>query len=201
LLDHLLFGGDSAGGSLLDSGDPKVLPLNLVFDSGLLVTELGLALNDGLGADGLVGLLVHLLETSSGDAVLLVLGELLFEGLLILLLQVGHVVGDVLAVDALSEDLLVLFTSLLVKVPSDEAVARVGDVETAIDGTLEGSKDVGACGRAGQTDVQEAAERPPLLFVLIFEELANSLVTGVELLHAELGQHAAGAEQPCAVGG
>ena len=92
-----------------------------------------------------------------GDSELDEAGELALVRLVVVLLQVPHVVGHVLA-----EDVVTVHTRvevLALGVVAGEAFVAVRDVETAIDGALHGSEHLGAGGGARQTDVQVAAER------------------------------------------
>merc|ERR1719189_3406479 len=110
----------------------------------------------GIGANGGVGLLIHFLHGVGCDAKLDVPGELSLVGLLVLLHEVLHVVGHVLA-----EDVVAVGTSvqlLLLVVISGEPLVRVGDVETAISGALHSTENLGPGRGPGQTNVKATAE-------------------------------------------
>merc|ERR1719411_1702248 len=148
---------------------------------------LGLGLAGGVGADGGVGLLVHGLNTVRVNTELDVSGELLIVRLLVLLHQVVHVVGDVLAEDVLAVDVGVqLAVVAVLLVEAGEPLAGVGDVDAAVDGALHGAEHLGAGGGAGQADVQAGVEGVPLGVVLHQEVVAVDLqlagVHGVQLV-------------------
>merc|ERR1719411_2551124 len=148
---------------------------------------LGLGLAGGVGADGGVGLLVHGLHAVGVNTELDVPGELLLVGLLVLLHQVVHVVGDVLSEDVLAVDVGVeLAVVAVLLVEAGEPLAGVGDVDAAVDGALHGAEHLGAGGGPGQADVQAGVEGRPVALVLNQEVVAVDLqlagVHGVQLV-------------------
>ena len=173
-----LLGGD-AGLALLE-GEPR-LALDLALDGGALLLGEG-----GVCADGLVRLLVDLLEVVGVDALLLVAAELAVVRLGVLLEQVAHVVRDVAAKDVLAQDLAV--ERLLLVVVADEAALAVRDVEAAVERALHRGEDAAAGRRAVEADVEQRLERAAAV------ELADHAVarasrllhTGVQLVHANL---------------
>ena len=195
----LLLGGAS-GRALLDAG----LALRLLLGGGLLplcaLGRLG-AVENRLGADCLVGLLIDGLELVGVDAVLLVHAELLLVPLFVVFLGELHEVSDVLAVDAVSKGGLVVFLRLFVVVASGKAVAGVRDVKATVDSALESSEHVGASGGSVESDVQVALQRRTLLVLFVLEVLADLFVALVDLVEVELGEKAAGAQEAGAVCG
>ena len=76
----------------------------------------------------------------------------------------------------------------------------MGNFEAAVDGALERAEDLGAGRRAREANVEDARERPLLSLVLDKEVLAvNVSLALVVLVHPELGEQAARAEQPSRV--
>merc|ERR1719348_2295444 len=137
---------------------------------------LGLGLAGGVGADGGVGLLVHGLHAVGVNTELDVPGELLLVGLLVLLHQVVHVVGDVLSEDVLAVD--------------------VG-VELAVVAEL-----LSAGGGAGQAHVQAGVEGSPVALVLNQEVVAVNLqLAGVQLVQLVLVQQPPAEQETGAVCG
>lgn len=151
-----------------------------------VLSHLGLSdLADGVGADGLMSLGVHLLHVVSIDTGLDELGELALV-LLGLLSELAHVVGNVATENVATEDLSI--EGLLLGVPAGEALLAVGNVNTAINGTLEGTKDLGTSGGAAKTNIEEGLEGAG---TLLHVELGG--------LNAEGVQGTASAEQTSAV--
>ena len=149
----------------------------------------GLALllgEGGVGADGVVGLLVDLLEVVRVDALLLVAAELAVVGLGVLLEEVAHVVGDVAAKDVLAQDLAV--ERLLLLVVANKTALAVRDVQAAVKRALHRREHTAAGRRAVQTDVKQRLERAALVQLLdrVVARTRRLLDAGVELVHAEL---------------
>ena len=67
-------------------------------------------------------------------------GEVLLVGLLVLLLEAGHVVGDVQAEDVLSVDISIELLAL--GVVAGEPLLGVRDVQTTINSSLQSSEDL-----------------------------------------------------------
>lgn len=140
----------------------------------------------------------HIIGTDSQRDVL---AELALEGLVVLLLQHAHVVGDVQPEDVLAVHLRVQL--LLLAVVAGETLGRVGDVQAAVDGSLEGAEDTRSGGGAVQADVQEATERARtvvqrLHVVLVAGDLCAA---GVQAVQTQLLQDTARDQQTGAVGG
>jgi len=110
----------------------------------------------GVSTDGVVGLLVHLLEVIGIKTGSQELGELLLVLVIVILLEVTHVVGNVTTIDVRAQDLGIELLGL--GIVTGETVLTVGDEDTTIGGSLHGSKDTGSSGSALQTDIQEALE-------------------------------------------
>lgn len=173
------------------------LPLLL----GLLLT---LGLLEGVLTDGLVGLGVEILKTVGLNVVLNVLDELAVVALLIVVGQSLHVLGDVATVDVLAESLRVQLLGL--DVVARESLLRVGDEDTTVGGTLEGTEDTGTSGGTGKTNVEEGLEGAALAIVglsgLGEGELTVSLLNTDEgLVEAELAEDTAGDQETGGVGG
>lgn len=136
----------------------------------------------------------------SSDAQRDVLAEVALERLRILLLQLLHVVGDVLAENMRTMDLSV--EALGLGAVAGETLDGVRNVQTAIDSSLHGAEDLGSGGGAAQTDVQVAAERARTIIdrldvVLAAGDLGGALVQAVQ---TQLLQDATSDEQTGAVG-
>ena len=160
--------------------------LDGVANNGALDVAGGLLLEDGVGADGGVSRLVHLLNLVAGDASLDELGELTLESLGVLVLQVLHVVGNVLTDDSLLVNLGVVLAVLALTRVSGESSDGVGNVNAAVAGTLEGTEESGTNGGSVQTAVQHSLEGS----ALALEVISNvELVTGGLLLADESGVH------------
>eukprot|EP01137_Pigoraptor_chileana_P005004 Opistho-2@47464 len=160
----------------------------------LLGRLLGRGLVRGVRADLVVGSLVQVLDLVGSDASLDVLGKLALVRLLVFLGELGHEVGDVLAKDAVAVGLGIV--GLLLPVESGEALGRVGNVNTTIDGTLEGTEDTGTGRGARKTNVEESAEGALVAVsshvVLLASDLLDTLVGIGEV---QLGEDAAGEEE------
>ena len=195
--------------------------LDLLSD-GCLLVDLD---SVGVLSDLSVNLLVESLGVGDlclGEACL-PLGELLFEEILVLLLEEVHVGLHVVAQDvvsvllgvvgavglALFDDLLASLSGgglLLLKVVAGEALGVVGHVDASVNCTLEGSEDSVAGGGSHETDVEESAEGS-LLFVdslgaVDIEEFSvGSLNTLVETVKLEVLEESTGNEETGGVGG
>lgn len=132
-----------------------LLALSLPFLLALLGASL-LVLLEGVFADGLVGLLIDLLDVSSVNLVLDVLLELRLETLLIIVGKTLHVLSDVAAEDVFAESLGVELLTL--DVVTGETVLGVGDVDTTVRGTLHGAEDTVTGGGADETNIKEGLE-------------------------------------------
>jgi hypothetical protein len=172
-------------------GSNTLLTLSKSKTSGteLLVTLDSLLLllgEGGISTDGLVGVLVDLLELVSSDALLLVAAELTVISLRILLKKLLHVVSDVTTEDVLAKNLSVEL--LLLIAPANEATLAVRDVETTIKSTLHSSEHTAASGGTVETDIEKGLEGTTLVELLDGAEGSTSslLNTRIELIHAEL---------------
>ena len=101
--------------------------------------------------------------------------------LIIFLLQRFHVLSDVTTVDVLLQNLSVQL--LRFDVVSRETLGVVGDEDTTVGSTLEGTEDTGTSRCPLETDIEEALERPgSILLVKNLSEnkrtiwLSNTLV-------------------------
>lgn len=155
-------------------------------------------------ADGLVGLLVHLLEAVGLKVILNVLRELALVALLVVVGQRLHVLGHVAAKDVLTQRLRVQLLGL--DVVAREPVLRVGHQDAAVRGALHGAED--ACPRRGarQPDVQVGLEGSARLAVDVggFGQrvlAAGFLDAGEVRVEVEFLQGAPGEEQAGGVGG
>lgn len=167
----------------------------LQVQAGLLVLQalslqLGIVSLAGLwqriGTNGSMRLRVHLLDLVRSNAGLDEAAKVALVRLLVLLSQLAHVVSNVSAHNVLAQDLAVALIFLLVV--SREALGAVRNVQTAIDGSLHGTKDLGSGRGAGQTNVQVSLERA-----------GTVLDAKRRLLQAELGEGTAGAQQTGAI--
>ena len=180
-----------------------LLALGLPLLLALLGTS-ALVLLEGVGADGLVGLEVLVLNVTSVDLLLDVLDELGAVALLIIIGKVLHVLSDVTAGDVLAEGLGVELLGL--DVESGETVLGVGDEDTTVGGTLHGTEDTGTSGGTDKTNIKEGLEGTAGTLVgldgLSELVLTVGLLDTSELLgQAELGEDTAGEEQTGGVGG
>ena len=130
-----------------------VVVLDLLASSRLLLLGRDV---DGISTDGVVGLLVHLLQiirlNTGGDE----LGELLLVLVIVFLLEVAHVVGNMATIDVRAQNLGIQLLSL--GIITREALLTVGDEETTIGGSLHGSEDTRTSRGALETRIQEALE-------------------------------------------
>ena len=156
----------------------------------------------GVGADSGVGLGVDVLEVISGDSVLDELGELTVVGLLVFLLEVTHVVGDVSSEDLGAVSLgIVSPLSLLVLGGSGETTLVMGDRDTSVTSSLEGSEDLGSGGGTGKTNIEKSGEGGSSLIIGLDEEVL-SVDLGVTLVvEVELGVHTTSEEETGGVSG
>ena len=149
----------------------------------------------GVGADGVMRLLVDLLEVVRVDALLLVAAELTVVRLGVLLEQVTHVVRDVAAEDVLAQDLAVEL--LLLVVVADQTALAVRNVKATVKRALHRSEHTAAGRGAVQTDIEQRLERTALVQLLDRVEARTSrlLHTGVQLVHADLLEQTASNKQ------
>mmetsp|Transcript_32656 Transcript_32656/g.94429 ORF Transcript_32656/g.94429 Transcript_32656/m.94429 type:complete len:421 (+) Transcript_32656:181-1443(+) len=171
---------------------------------GLLVALLGLSV--GVGPNGCVCLGVHVLEAVSVDAGGDELGEVLLVLVAILLLHLAHVLGHVLAQDAvlvLLGVVLALLAVLALLVPREPLVG-VRDVQPAVHGTLERTEHAVARRGAHQADVEQSLEGPAVAIMLLLDVvvLAGHLLDALDgLVEADGLEEAASQEEAGAVGG
>jgi len=152
-----------------------------------------------VGSDGSVALLVHGLNTGVGNTVLDVLAELFVVSIGVIGLQGLHVVGNVYTHDVLSVDISVVFTIS----ESWESLGAVWDVQATIDGSLEGSENLGTSGGSLETNVQETLEGSWLSVDILDVELGTSglLDSGVDTVQLELLEQTTGEQQTGGIGG
>jgi hypothetical protein len=184
-------------------GLSELLALGLPLLLGLLGL-LVLVLLEGVLTDGLVGLSVDVLEVTSVDLVLDVLGELAAVALLIVIGEGLHVLRDVATEDVVAEGLSVELLGL--DVETGEAVLGVGDEDTTVRSTLLGTEDTGTSGGTDQTNVEEGLEGAAGAIIglggLGELVLTIGLLNTLELLvKAELLEGTAGKEQTGGIGG
>jgi len=182
--------------------DLVLLGLGLPLFLGLLGASL-LILLEGILTDGLVGLEVELLEVTSIDLLLDVLGELGLVALLILIGEGLHVLRDVATDDVAAQSLGIQLLGL--NVVTGEAALGVGNEDTTVGGTLHGGEDTVTGGGTDETDIKEGFEGAALALLGLdgLDEvvLASGLLDTLELLsQAELGEGTAGKEQTGGVG-
>lgn len=161
---------------------------------------LWLGLHLGVSSDGSVGLLVHLLNAVCGDAVLDVEAKLPLVGILIIVLEQLHVIGDVLAKDVVAVNLSIELLGLAVI--AREAFLAMRDVQTTIHGTLQAAEDLGSGAGTGQTHVEVAAEgtRLAVLGLYVVHLAIHLLLAGIDGVQLELLQDPASQQEPGAVG-
>lgn len=182
--------------------DLVLLGLGLPLLLGLLGTGILIGL-EGVLTDGLVGIGVDLLEVTSVNLVLNVLGELGLVALLILIGEGLHVLGDVGTVDVVLEGLGVELLGL--DVVTGETAVGVGDEDTTVGGTLHGSEDTVTGGGADKTNIEEGLEGAALAIIGL-DGLGESVLTGslldtLELLvKVELLEDTAGKKKTGGVG-
>jgi len=167
--------------SVLSGGESHLGLVPSLLLAGLGVLLLGVA---WVGSDGVVALFVHGFESFAIDSGLDVLRELLGVGLLVVLLQLLHVLGDVTTEDVFAVGLGV--EVVLLVVVAWESLGGVWDVEATVDGALESTEHLVAGGGSGETGVQEASEWAWtvvawLHVVLVTIDLLLALVKLVEL--------------------
>ena len=197
LLLHTLLAlglGELGGPVLLGDGLPLLL--------GLL-RSVAHVLPEGILANGLVGLGVHLLKAVGLNVVVNVLLELALVALLVVIGEQLHVLGDVGTEDVVAEELGVELLGL--HVVAREALLGVGDEDATVRGTLHGTEDAGTGRGALEADVEEGLEGAALAVVGLGSlgegELTIGLLNTLEgLVEAELGEDTAGDEETSAVG-
>jgi len=199
----LLFEGVEEAGLLLSDSVLSRGQAHLGSVPSLLLTGLGVLLLgvNWIGSNGFMALFVHGLKSLAVDASLHVLRELLGVGLLVVLLQLLHVLGNVATEDVFAVGLgveVVLFV-----VVAWESLGGVWDVEATVDGTFEGTEHLVAGGGSSETGIQEASEWAWtvvawLNVVLVAIDLLLALV---ELVQLHLGQQSSSKEKTGAVVG
>lgn len=142
--------------------------------------------------------------------------ELLLESVLVILLQSVEVGLDVGTEDVVSvllgivnaANLALLLDSLaslssdsllLLEVVAGESLGVVGNVDTAINSTLEGTEDSVTGGGSDETNIEESSEGTSVLIdallVNIEEFTVSSLNTLVNVIQAKLGEESSGEEE------
>lgn len=177
------------GGNLLTDAILTLLLVKLVglelLGSMLSGSSLG-SNTDGVGTDGFVGLGVHLLDGISVDSSLDVLRELTVVTLSVIR-QFAHVVSNMTTENVLAEDFSI--KSLLLLIEAGETLLTMRNVDTTIDGSLEGTEDLSTGGGATKTSIEESLEGTRTFFHV---ELGVLQVQG--------SQSTAGTEETSAVG-
>lgn len=145
--------------------------------------------------------LVHLFQIIRANVFFNVLGKVLPVLLFVVVLEEFHVVLDVSAVNVVAEGLGV--DGLFLLVVARESRVRVGDKDTAVDGSFKGAKDTVSGGRATETDVEEGLERAGTVVEgFHLERLAVGFGLAFVLVgQTELGEHTTGSQETGAVGG
>jgi len=172
--------------------------LGLVASSGLLL--LG-QLGAGVLTDSSVSLSVHVLDIISSDVTSNEASELLLVTLLIFVLEVLHVLRDVDTVDVVAEKFSI--KRLALNVETGETVLTVGDVDTTIRGTLDGTEETGTSGGTLETDIKESLEGTgAVLDGLSHLDSAIGLSdTLILLIKTELGKSTTSNKETSSVGG
>lgn len=169
---------------------------------GLPVLRLVGGLEDGVLTDGGMSVLVDLLDVLRANTVSEVGGELLLEALIIFLLEGLHVLSDVSTVDVLLEGLVVELLGF--RVVAGESLIGVGDEDSTIAGTLEGTEETGAGGGPLETDVEVGLEGTgSILLIESLGEGEGAIGLGNTLVlvgKAELGKGAASGKETSCVG-
>jgi len=165
--------------------------LNITFRASLK-----LALVNGPLADAIVNSEPLVSNVVGINAGLDVTRELLFVGTVVLLLLQAHVVGNVTAEDVVLEHLGVALALVL---GADEALGAVGNVQTTIGSTLDGSEETSTGGGAAETNIEQGLEGTAESTVLIetgrVELSAKISVRGPQLVETELAEVTAGKQE------
>ena len=152
---------DLVGDSLLPLGSGELVGLSLERLLLPLANVLLGRLELWVLSDLLVCARVDLLDIGRSNVGSEVRSELLLESLVILLLQRLHVLGDVSTDNVLLQDIRVEGLGLWVE--TGESLAVVGDEDTTVGGTLEGTEDSGSGGCSSETDIEVGLERSGLI--------------------------------------
>jgi len=182
--------------SVLSGGKSHLGLVPSLLLAGLGVLLLGVA---WVSSDGVVALLVHGLEGVAVNAGLHVLRELLGVGLLVVLLELLHVLGNVATEDVFAVGLGIEVVFFVVV--AWESLGGVWNIKTAIDSTFQGSEDFVTGGGSGKTGVQEASEWTWAIiswFDVVFVTI-DFFLTFVELVKLHLGEKSSGEEKSSAV--
>lgn len=145
-------------------------------------------LGNRVGTDGFVGLGVHGFQAVSSDASLDEAAELTGIALGFVFLKLTHVIGNVTTENVLAHDFSV--KGILGSIETGETLFAVGNVQTTINGTLQGSEALGTSAGTSQTNVQDSLESAGTVFFAEFS-----------LIEAELVQGTTSAQQTSAVDG
>jgi len=152
-----------------------------------------------VGSDRFVSFFVHSFQRFTVDTVFNVLTELLGVSFFVVFFEFIHVLGNVATEDVFAVGFSVEVVFFVVV--AWEPFGGVWDVETAVDGTFEGSEDFVSGGGSGETGVEEASEWTWtvvgwLYVVFVTIDFFLSLVEFVEL---HLGEKSSGEEETGAV--
>merc|ERR1711894_611212 len=99
---------------------------------------------------------VHALNTISGDTILDESRELLLVGILVIIIQLPHIVSNVLAKDVVTVNLSIEFLAL--SIVSGETLGAVRNLKTTINSSLHGTEDASSGGGPGKTNIQVGPE-------------------------------------------
>lgn len=128
------------------------------------------------------------MQAVSGDSGLDEAAELLLIAFLVLGFKFAHIIGNMATKDVLAQHLSIQGVLFLVK--SGEALLTVREIDTSVDGTLHGGKDLGSGRGASQTNIKIGLKGTGTIFFIEFG-----------LVDAKVGQHTTSAEETSAVGG
>jgi len=195
--------------SALALGDLGLLPLLLgifgrlgfLAETDKVALVHGIALPEGILADGSVHTGVQFFQAVGTDAFGNVAGELPVVSFVIILLERLHVLADVT-----TEDVLLVHLGIGSKVRANtlgtrEATLVVRNVEATIASTLQGTEDTSTSGGAAKSDIEEGTEGSARLGVSLNVELLTIRLGLSLVVQVELGVDAAGQQQTSAVSG
>lgn len=142
----------------------------------------------GVSTNGSVSVGVHTFKVISRNTSLNEAAELLGISFRLIFRQLTHVISDVTSEDVLTNDFTV--SSVLFLVKTGETLFAVRNIETGIDGTLHGGKDLGTSGGTGKTHIEESLESTTTVLLVEFS-----------LVQTELGKSTTSAQKTSAVNG
>jgi len=152
-----------------------------------------------ISTDCFMSFFVHLFNLASGDAVLQESRELPLVSILVILLQVGHIVRNMLAEDVITVNLSVeLFAFSII---AWESTVAVRNVNATISSTFQSSKHTGTSTSTGQSHIQVSTECTRSIINILYIKLLTIRcnLSFISLVQTKLLEEPSCQEKSCAI--